>query len=343
MVPTIYYHFWVRYHPSRVYSQKKLQLEAKYRSLFPTTIKPHPLNPLDRGLSSLVLAGYRLVVLRPFCACSTVFCICLPCRFCRSKLVLFHSAACFILFLHAFPTTFVISLWFGFSFLHMIPTAYTSCRSLFLLVMLLYISFRAYPFIQKYLGLCGPDNVDWIKNVLGPICLCLPKPFCQKTVFYDKLVFCCRSLSLAFLSLDLSCSSVFLVGLWALLFIGFSSIWDFGHGFKKWVSTFNPLSIWIAPTIHMRKLMQFSFVGCFTTHMWMLLFFFFAGLLFQSLLSLGKSFSFFLQIHDPPRIAKKKKFFFMRVVVLLLSSQSEFIANFASFGPVVYFPSAKFQ
>ena len=41
----------------------------------------------------------------------------------------------------------------------------------------------------------------------------------------------------------------------------------------------------------------------------MLLFFFFAGLLFQSLLSLGKSFSFFLQIHDPPRIAKKKKGF----------------------------------
>ena len=33
--------------------------------------------------------------------------------------------------------------------------------------------------------------------------------------------------------------------------------------------------------------------------------FFFAGLLFQPLLSLGKSFSFFLQIHDPPRVAKK--------------------------------------
>ena len=32
---------------------------------------------------------------------------------------------------------------------------------------------------------------------------------------------------------------------------------------------------------------------------------FFMGLLFQSLLSLGKSFSFFLQIHDPPRVAKK--------------------------------------
>ena len=69
---------------------------------------------------------------------------------------------------------------------------------------------------------------------------------------------------------------------------------------------------------------------------------FFAGLLFQSLLSFGKSFSFFLQIHDPPRVAKKK-FLFIRVVVLLLSPQSEFIANFATFGPVVCFPSAKFQ
>ena len=55
---------------------------------------------------------------------------------------------------------------------------------------------------------------------------------------------------------------------------------------------------------------------------------FFAGLLFQSLLSLGKSFSFFLQIYDPPRVAKK--LLFKRVVVLLLSPQSEFVENFAS-------------
>ena len=32
---------------------------------------------------------------------------------------------------------------------------------------------------------------------------------------------------------------------------------------------------------------------------------FFTGTLFQPLLSLGKSFSFFLQIHDPLRVAKK--------------------------------------
>ena len=190
-------------------------------------------------------------MLRPFCACFTIFCVCLPRRVCRNRLVLFRSAACFVLFRHAFLATLVIFLWFGFSFLHMIPVADTSCRSLFLFIMLLHISFHTYPFTQKNLGLCGPDNVDWIKKVLGPIFLCLLEPFCQGTVlcdrfvfcsrsvFYDRSVFCCRFafccrlLSLALISLDLFCSSVFLVGIWALLFIGLSSVWDFRHGFKK--------------------------------------------------------------------------------------------------------------
>ena len=177
MVPTIYYFFWVRYHPNRIYSQKKSWQETKYRPHFPSTTKPHPLNPLDRGPTSLVLASYRLVVLRPFCACSTVSWVCLPRCFYRSRLVLFYSTTCFALFLHTFPATFVIFLWFGFSFLHMIPATNTSCRSLFLFVMLLHISFHTYPFIQKNLGLCGLDNVDWIKRVLGPICLCDRKRF----------------------------------------------------------------------------------------------------------------------------------------------------------------------
>ena len=72
-----------------------------------------------------------------------------------------------------------------------------------------------------------------LKRVLGPIYLHLPKPFCQETVFYDKSVFYCRFLSLALLSLDLSCSLVFLAGLWALLFIGLSSVWVFGYEFAK--------------------------------------------------------------------------------------------------------------
>ena len=230
MVPTIYYFFWLRYHPSKIYSQKKSWQETKYRPPFPPTTKPRPLNPLDRGPTSLVLAKYRLVMLRPFCAYSTVFCVCLPCHFCHNRLVLFRSAACFVLFLHVFPATFAIFLWFGFSFLHVIPAADTSCHSLFLFVMLLHISFHAYPFIQKNLGLCRLDNVDWIKRVLGPICLCLSKPFSQRTVFCDRFVFCCRSISLALLSLDLSCSLVFLAGLRALLFIGLSSSW---YGFKN--------------------------------------------------------------------------------------------------------------
>ena len=149
MVPTIYYFFWVRYHLSKIYSQKKSWQETKYRSPFPPTTKPRTLNLLDRGPTSLVLAGYRLVVLRPFCACSTVFCVCLPRRFHRSILVLFRSAACFVLFLHAFPATFVIFHWFGFSFLHMIPVTNTSYRSLFLFILLFHISFLAYFFYTK--------------------------------------------------------------------------------------------------------------------------------------------------------------------------------------------------
>ena len=163
----------------------------------------------------------------------TIFCDCLPRRFYRSRLALFWSAVCFVLFLRAFPAIFVIFLWFGFSFLHVILAADTSYCSLFLFIVLLHISFHTYLFIQKDLGLCGPNNVDWIKRVLGPIYLYLLKPFywravfCNKSVFCYKFVFCCRLLFLAFLSLDLSCSLVFLVGLWALLFIGLSSAWAF--------------------------------------------------------------------------------------------------------------------
>ena len=147
MVPTIYYHFWVRYHPSRVYSQKKLQLEAKYRSLFPTTIKPHPLNPLDRGSTFVVLAGYKLVVLRPLCACSTIFCFCLlpfPLCFCCNKLALFCSAACLCLIFSCVSYYVCHFLQFGFSFLHAIPTTDTSYCSLFLFIVLLHISFHTY-------------------------------------------------------------------------------------------------------------------------------------------------------------------------------------------------------
>ena len=138
---------------ARYIPQKKSRQETKYRPPFPPTTKPRPLNPLDRGPTSFVLVGYRLVVLRPFCAYSTVFCVCLPRSFYRSRLVLFRSAACFVLFLHAFPAMFAIFLWFGFSFLRVILVADTSCYSLFLFIMLLHISLHTYHFIQKGFGL----------------------------------------------------------------------------------------------------------------------------------------------------------------------------------------------
>ena len=122
---------------------------------FSPTTKPHPLNPLDRGPTSLVLAGYRLVVPRPFCACFTIFCVCLPHRVCRSRLVLFCSTACFVLFLHTCPTTFVIFLWFGFSFLHMIPAADTSCRFLFLFSCFFILVFTSILLYKRFWAFVG--------------------------------------------------------------------------------------------------------------------------------------------------------------------------------------------
>ena len=133
VVPTIYDYFWVRYHPSKLYSQKKLRLETKYRPLFSPTTKPHRLNPLNRGPTSLVLAGYRLVVLRPLCAFSTIFYFCLlsfPHHFYYSRLALFCSAACLCLISSCVSCCVCHFLWFGFSFLYVIPAVpcfFSSC------------------------------------------------------------------------------------------------------------------------------------------------------------------------------------------------------------------------
>ena len=132
-IPTIYYFFWVKYHPNKVYSQKKSRQETKYRPHFLPTTKPHPLNPLDCGPTSLVLAGYKLVVLRTLCACSTIFYFCplsFPRRFCRSIFALFRSAMCFCLISSCVSCRVFHFLWFGFSFLHVrpvVPCFYSSC------------------------------------------------------------------------------------------------------------------------------------------------------------------------------------------------------------------------
>ena len=158
MVPTIYYFFWVRYHPSKVYSQKKSRQETKYRPSFPPTTKPLPLNPLNHGPTSIVLARYRLVVLQPFYACFTIFCFCLlsfPRHFYRSRLVLFRSAVCFCLISSRVSCCVCHFLQFGFSFLHVIHVADTSCCSLFLFIMLFHIVFTPILFYKRIWAFVG--------------------------------------------------------------------------------------------------------------------------------------------------------------------------------------------
>ena len=154
MVPTIYYFFWVRYHPSRIYSQKKSWQETKYRPPFPSTTKPHPLNPLNRGPTSLVLAGYRLVVLRLFCACSIIFCVCLPRRFYRSKLALFCSTT-WLCLISSHVSYCVLSFPLVWLFLHAIPTADTSCCSLFIFILLFHFSSHAYLLYKRIWAFVG--------------------------------------------------------------------------------------------------------------------------------------------------------------------------------------------
>ena len=142
-----------------------------------------------------------------------------------------------VLFLHAFSTVFVISFSLAFlSFMCFLLLTLPAIPCFFLSCFFVSV-FKPIFFIQKDLDLYGPNNVDQIKRVLGSICLCLPKSFCRRTVFYQRTVFCCRSvfcyrlLSLTFLSLDLSCSSVFLVGLafhWAFFLM---------VRIQKWAST----------------------------------------------------------------------------------------------------------
>ena len=130
----------------------------QYRLPFPPTTKPHLLNPLDHELTSLVLAGFKLVVLQPLCACSTIFCFCLlsfPCCFCCIRLALFCSAACLCLISSCISSCVCHFLQFGFSFLHAIPTTDTSYCSLFLFIVLLHISFHTYLLYKRIWAFVG--------------------------------------------------------------------------------------------------------------------------------------------------------------------------------------------
>ena len=187
-----------------------------------------------------------LSVLAPL---SSIFCLLsFSRRFCHSRFVLFCSTVCLCLISSwvSYCVCHFSLIWF--SFLHMIPTADTSCCSLFLFIVLLHISFHADLFIQKNLGLCGPNNVNWIKRVMDPICLYLPKPLWQRTVSCGRFVFCCKFV-ICCRSTFCSRSAFFL---WTFLALR-SSWWAFGpwfllgflpHGIldmdsQKWASTIN--------------------------------------------------------------------------------------------------------
>ena len=110
--------FWVRYHLNRVYSQKKLRLETKYRPLLAPPSNHTLWIPLTVGPPHLYWLGTSWWCFKPYVLAplSSIF-------------VLFHSHAvsavayllCFVLlcvsvlFLHAFPAMFFIS--FGLAFL----------------------------------------------------------------------------------------------------------------------------------------------------------------------------------------------------------------------------------
>ena len=132
---------------------------------------------------------------------SSILCLhSFSCRFCYSKLVLFHFAAYLCLISSCVSYCVCHFLWFGISFLHAIPTANTSCYSLFLFIVLFHISFHAYLFIQKDLGLCGPNNVDWIKRVLGPMSLSIEAILLENCITWQNYILLqiCILLQIAF-------------------------------------------------------------------------------------------------------------------------------------------------
>ena len=246
MVPTIYYFFWVRYHPNKVYSQKKSRQETKYRPSFPPTTKPHPLNPLDRGPTSLVLAGYRLVVLRPFYACSTIFCVCLPHRFCRSKLALFYSAT-WLCLISSRVSRCVLSFPLVWLFLHAIPAADTSCYPLFLFIMLFHFSSHAYLLYKRIWAFVGQIMLIGSKGSWAQFIFICQSHSARELYSAVKLYSVADLYSVANLCFAIDCFPLHLF-LWT--FLALRSSW--------WVLLFIGLSWWVLLFIGHQHTLNYS-------------------------------------------------------------------------------------
>ena len=173
---------------------------------------------LPYSLAFLLLSFLWFWFLSPSC----VFCCFCFVLSCFSLLFFPSCVSCCCCFVSYYVCHF---LWFGLSLLHAISAADTFYYSFFLSTVFLHIRFNFYPFIQKDLGLCGPNNLYWIKRVLDPICLNLPNSLCR------RFVFCCRSLFLAFLSQP-RCKSIlffFFFGFFRLLFLFFLRLKERNH------------------------------------------------------------------------------------------------------------------
>ena len=114
-----------------------------------------------------------------------------------------------------------------------------------------------------------------------------------------------------------------------MLLIGLSFSWVFGYGFAKMGINIQSPEHMDCSCISYVNTYAVFFHGLFHNSHTNASFLFFAGLLFKSLLSSGKSFSFFLQIYNPPGVAKK--FLFMRVVVCCYHPKASLLKTFSLF------------
>ena len=262
-------------------------------------------------------------MLRPFCACSTIFCFCLlsfPHRFCHSKLVLFRFAGCFCLISSCISYCVCHFLWFGFSFLHAIPTNDTSYCSLFCLFILVFTPIFLYKRISTFMGqiMLTRSKGSWTQFVF--IC----RSHSTRELYSTVTLYSAADLYSARDRFPLHFFLWTSLALWSSWWafrpyfsLGFPPYGLLGMDKKIGINIQPPEYVYCSYNSYVKTYAVF-FRGLFHKSHANASLLFFVGLLFQSLLSLGKSFSFFLQIYDLPRVAKN--LLFMRVVVLLLSS-----------------------
>ena len=101
------------------------------------------------------------------CACSIIFCFCLllfPHYFYYSRINLFCSTTCLYLISSCISYCVCHFLWFGFSFLHVIPTVDISFCSLFLFIMFFILVFTHILLYKRILAFVGQIMLTGLKG-----------------------------------------------------------------------------------------------------------------------------------------------------------------------------------